>query len=89
MQIQFLVVDFVDEIDGTTRKAIVPTNMIKRILEFKTIPIMEKPNVLEKVKSILYFKTNDKEFIEDFRYITQSIEDIIMSKNKGEQCIFY
>lgn len=84
MQIQFLVVDFVDEIGGTTRKAIVPTDMIKRIEEFKTIPIIEKPKVLEKVKSILYFKTNDKEFIEDFRYITQSIDDIIRSKTNGK-----
>lgn len=82
MEIQFLVVDFVDEVDGTIRKAIIPTDRIDRIVEFKTIPNTEKPKVLEKAKSILYFKTNDKEFRENFRYITQSIIDII----RGAEC---
>lgn len=80
MQTQFLVVNFVDEIDGTIRKAIVPTERIDRIVEFKTIPNMEKPKVFEKVKSVLYFKISDKQFQENFRYITQSIDDIIEVK---------
>lgn len=80
MQIQFLVVSFVDEIDGTIRKAIVSADRIDRIVEYKNFQNMEKPKVLEQAKSVLYFKTKDKQFREDFRYITQNIDDILGAK---------
>lgn len=80
MQIQFLVVSFVDEIDGTIRKAILSADRIDRIVEYKNFQNAEKPKVLEQVKSVLFFKTKDKQFREDFRYITQSIDDIIGAK---------
>ena len=77
MQIQFLTVSFVNEIDGTIRKAILSADRIDRIVEYKNFQNMEKPKVLEQAKSILFFKTKDKQIREDFRYITESVYEVL------------
>lgn len=71
--LQFITVTFIDELDGTERKAIISVDRIDRIVEFKN---SNKPKVLEQSKSMLFFKKPDKQFPENFRYIKESVDEL-------------
>lgn len=72
--LQFITVIFIDEVDGTERKVILSADRIDRIVELKNSNI---PKVLGQAKSILFFKKSDNQFPENFRYLKESVDEII------------
>lgn len=76
---QFIKFTIIDELDGTEQKSIISIDRIDRIVEFNN-KNKNIPKILEQAKSILFFKVNDRQFSENFRYIKESIEEIILGK---------
>ena len=70
---KFLKVTFIDEIDGSFRKAIVSIDRIDRIVEYIINDYTSK-NLIN-AKSVLYFKTS-KDESKDYRYLVESVDEI-------------